>query len=239
MRRLLSVFALAPFLACAGVDPNAFEQLLGALVLGQGQQLSNGTIVAGLKEALRVGTDRTVSSTSRRDGFLGNPLIRIPLPRELDGMARGLRAVGFRRQVDELEVEMNRAAESAAGEAADVFWGAIKQMSFADARAVLDGGDTAATDYFRARTSDELQRRFTPIVDESMRKVGLARLYADLVTTVEALPLVPAPDLDLREYVTSKALGGLFTVLSQEEARIRKDPAARTNELLRTVFGSA
>jgi hypothetical protein len=202
------------------------------------QGLDEGTIVAGLKEALEVGTTRAVESTSRQNGFNGNPLIRIPLPEELEQMASGLRTIGFGAQVDELELSMNRAAEKAAGEAGPVFWNAVKQMSFADANTILRGDETAATEYFRDRTSNELRRRFAPIVDQSMQEVGLARLYDDLVGRLAMLPLVPKPQLDLREYVTNGALGGLFTVLGQEEAKIRGDPAARTTALLQTVFGS-
>jgi hypothetical protein len=225
--------------ACADASSIPIRDLLGAAGLRQPSVLDDGTITAGLKEALRVGTDRAVQSTSREDGFLGNDLIRIALPEQLERTADGLRTVGFGRQVDELEVAMNRAAERAAGEAAAVFLDAIRQMTFADARSIWQGPDDAATAYFRSRTSAALGARFRPIVDESMQKVGLARLYDELLATLARLPLVPRPDLDLRKYVTDRTLAGIFTVLEQEEARIRTDPAARTTQLLRTVFGSA
>ena len=224
---------------CAGGTTPAVGDLLGAVGLPQQVGLDDATIGAGLKEALRVGTDRTVADTSRDGGFLRNPLIRIPLPEQMDAAAKGLRAIGFGQQVDELEVAMNRAAERASGEAAAVFIDAIGQMSFADVRAIWQGPDDAATEYFREKTSDPLRARFGPIVDESMQQVGLARLYDNLMGKLAALPLVPEPQLELDEYVTGRTLSGLFTVLAQEEARIRTDPAARTTDLLQTVFGGS
>jgi hypothetical protein len=185
-----------------------------------------------------VGTRNAVEQTSVRDGFLGNDRIRIPLPDTLEPMAQGLRAVGFGAQVDELDVAMNRAAEQAAGEAADVFWKGIQQMSFADAQAILAGDDTAATDYFERTTRDDLSARFQPIVDGKMDEVGLVRSYDGLLAQYTALPFTEKPELDLRSYVTERALDGLFTVLGEQEREIRTDPAARTTALLREVFES-
>jgi hypothetical protein len=232
-----TVLLAASLVACAGDGSLLVGELASLAGLDTRGALDDSTIVAGLKEALRVGTDRTVSDTSRENGFLGNDLIRIPVPEELDAMTRGLRAIGLGGQVDELEVAMNRAAERAAAEATPVFVDAIKQMSFSDARAILEGDDHAATDYFQARTSTELDARFRPIVRQGMEEVGLVQLYEGLLGRIGSLPLVPTPGLDLDEYVTGRALDGLFTVLAQEEARIREDPAARSTELLRKVFG--
>jgi hypothetical protein len=187
---------------------------------------------------LRVGTQRTVAATSRSGGFLLNQLIRIEAPEELEPMLRGLRAVGFGRQVDEFETTMNRAAERAAGEATEIFVAAITRMTIADALGILRGSETAATDYFRARTSEALIARFTPVVEQKMQEVGLYRVYRDLTRAYDALPLAKKPSLDLRAHVTDRAVAGLFTVLAQEEIRIREDPAARTTELLRKVFAS-
>lgn len=225
--------------ACSGLEGAGVRDLLAATGLAGSAPLDEGTIVAGLKEALRVGTRNAVASTSRPDGFLANPRIHIPLPEELETMARGLRRVGLGRQVDELELAMNRAAEEASAEAFSVFASAVTQMSFADARGILGGGETAATDYFQRTTRDELGRRFAPIVARTMESVGLARLYDDLMARWRAIPLAPDPGLDLRAYVTERGLSGLFTVLADEERRIRADPAARTTELLRRVFGGA
>jgi hypothetical protein len=199
--------------------------------------LDNNTIVAGLKEALKVGTRNAVNSTSAMDGFLANELIRIALPDQLKPVGNALRMVGMGGQYDQLELAMNRAAERAAGEATDVFVDAVTQMTFADAREILQGNETAATNYFRDKTSDRLRTRFSPIVDQKMQEVGLARLYQDLVNRYRAIPLVPKVDLDLNSYVTVNALKGLFTVLGQEEQKIRSDPAARVTPLLKRVFG--
>jgi hypothetical protein len=231
------LLTLALIAGCAGADPGLLQDVLGAAGLEAVAPLDEPTIVAGLKEALRVGTDRTVASTSRENGYFGNPLIRLPLPDELEKAGDALRAVGFGGQVDQLELSMNRAAERAASEATPVFVDAIRQMTFADARSILTGGERAATDYFESHTRTELGNRFSPIVDRGMQEVGLVRLYDGVVSRIEMLPLVPRPELDLRSYVTERALDGLFAVLAQEEGRIREDPAARTTELLRTVFG--
>jgi len=200
--------------------------------------LDEATVIAGLRDALRVGSDRAVAATSRPGGFLANELIRIHSPDSLATMTRALRTVGFGPQVDELEISMNRAAEQAAGEAASVFWNGIRKMSVRDAWGILDGGDTAATDYFRRTTSNELRARFAPIVEQKMSAVGLVQLYDDLVARYRALPFVALGQQppDLRAHVTEGALSGLFTVLGQEEARIRREPAARSTELLRRVF---
>jgi hypothetical protein len=197
------------------------------------------TTASGLKEALRVGTSNAVRLTSAPDGFFGNDKIHIPLPGQLDRLARTLRGIGMSAQVDELELTMNRAAEKAAREATPVFVDAIQKMTFADARGILQGDDTAATQYFQRTTSDTLTTRFRPIVQESMKKVGLAQQYDALVGHYKALPLAKAPTLDLTGYVTQKALDGLFFVVGEEERKIRTNPAARTTELLKQVFGGA
>jgi hypothetical protein len=218
--------------ACAGSDlSTSLGDLLASARGGE------GSTAAGLKEALEVGTRNAVDRTSRADGYLGNPLIRIALPDSLQTMAKGLRAVGFGAQVDELDVAMNRAAESAASEAGDVFWQGIRKMTFSDAMGILKGGDTAATEYFERATRDSLRTRFEPIVGSKMNEVGLVRSYDDLTARYAALPFTQKPSLDLRGYVTEKALDGLFTVLGEEEREIRTNPAARVTPLLKEVFG--
>ncbi|MCK4538197.1 MAG: DUF4197 domain-containing protein [Candidatus Krumholzibacteria bacterium] len=201
--------------------------------------LNESTVIAGIKEALKVGTNNTVLSTSSVDGFLGNQLIRIVLPDQLQSMAGTLRNVGLGSKVDELETGMNRAAELAAGEAREVFWNAITGMSVADAFGILRGHDTAATDYFHEKTHKALQARFHPIVHAKIQEIGLSRLYGQVADAYNSLSFTEGPRLvDLDEYVTDKALGGLFTVLAQEEQKIRQDPLARTTDLLKRVFGN-
>jgi len=150
-----------------------------------------------------------------------------------------LRTAGMGSQVEGLEIAMNRAAEKASGEAVDIFVNAIRDMTIRDVYEIWQGPDSAATEYFRRNTSDALRSRFRPIVAEKMEQVGLYRIYTSLTRHYEQLPLASKPALDLEEYVTEEALGGLFTVLASEEKRIREDPAARTTDLLRTVFGAA
>jgi hypothetical protein len=201
------------------------------------QGLSEGTIIDGLKEALSVATRNAVGEVSRVDGYFGNPTIRIPFPEKIRKVADVLSTVGFKEQVDEFVLSMNRAAERAAPEAADIFIDAIKEMTIADARGILDGGDTAATDYFKDKTFDRLYDTFKPQVSASMDSVGVTKSYKDLMGRYTALPFVQAEDYDLDHYVTTKALDGLFYMLGEEEKKIRTDPAARVTELLKKVFG--
>jgi hypothetical protein len=205
---------------------------------GGGGALDESTVIAGIKEALRVGTENAVVSTSKLDGFLGNQLIRIVIPEQMASVASALRNVGLGGQVDELEVGMNRAAERAAAEARGVFWDAITGMTVSDAFGILTGGNTAATDFFRDRTSATLRTRFHPIVEQKIEEVGLSRVYSRIADSYNSLPVAGKQRLvDLDEYVTDRALDGLFTVLATEEQKIRQDPLARTTDLLRRVFG--
>jgi hypothetical protein len=190
-----------------------------------------------LKEALSASARSAVALTSRTDGYFGNPKLRIPIPESMKTMTRGLRKIGLKGQVDEFELAMNRSAERAAGEAFDVFAAAISQMKVTDARAILGGGETAATGYFQRTSSEELRARFTPIVQRGMEQTGLVQAYERLLQHWRAMPMAPQPQLDLDEYVTGKTLDGLFLVMGEEERKIRTDPAARGSDLLRRVFG--
>jgi hypothetical protein len=201
--------------------------------------LDESTVAAGLKEALRIGTERATASTSKLDGFYGNPLIRIALPEQYGGVAKTLRSFGMGSYVDDFERSMNRAAERASGEAVDVFWSAITRMSISDAFGILNGGETAATDYFRRMTTASLTARFQPIVVENMEKVGVYNIYNELVAKYNQLPIDKPEAVDIDDYVTTRTVDGIFSVLEGEEKRIREDPAARTTELLRTVFGKS
>jgi hypothetical protein len=198
--------------------------------------LSEGKISAGLKEALEVSTGNAVASTGRHDGFLKNEAIKIALPEKLKAVGKGLRMMGMGGQVDELEVGMNRAAEEAAPAAKSIFIGALKRMSFDDARKILTGGDTAATEYFKRSCSGELTTAFTPVVKKSMANVGVVQKYETVVKNAPGGSAV-AGDIDINKYVVSKTLDGLFYVLGQEEQKIRKNPAAQTTSLLKEVFG--
>lgn len=203
-----------------------------------GSGLDESTVAAGLKEALTVGSKRAVATTSVKNGFWNNQEIRIPLPDQLNAAFSTLRTIGFGSKVDALELGMNRAAEQAAAEAKPVLVDAVKDMSLNDAMGILRGGDTAATDYFRAKTSDTLKQRFLPIIQAKMEGVGLYQQYTKLMDIYTALPLTRDTAFDLDNYVADKGLAGLFTMLAQEEQNIRANPAARTTELLQKVFAA-
>ena len=233
--RLLAFFSVLAVPGCATLQEGMAAMLGGGAA---GGALDEPTVIAGIKEALRVGTQNTVLSTSRLDGYLGNQLIRIAVPNELQSAASTLRQLGLGGQVDELEIGMNRAAELAAAEARDVFWTAITGMTVSDAFGILNGGVTAATDYFRGRTYADLRARFHPIIEQKIEAIGLSRVYSRIADTYNSLPLAGTERLvDLDEYVTDRALSGLFAVLATEEQKIRQDPLARTTDLLRTVVG--
>ncbi|MCC5809771.1 MAG: DUF4197 domain-containing protein [Ectothiorhodospiraceae bacterium] len=194
-------------------------------------------VEAALREALRVGTDRTVAQTNRVDGYLADEAIRIALPQELQSASGRLRQLGLGRQVDELEVAMNRAAEQAAAEARAIFVNAISDMRPRDVQAVFTGGPDAATRYLRGQSESELRERYRPIVASRLNAVNGYDYYRQLTQAWNRLPLVQPLQTDLDAYVTEQALDGLFTVLAREEERIREDPVARTTQLLRDVFG--
>jgi hypothetical protein len=204
---------------------------------GATSSLSTGDIVAGLKEALEVGTTDTVALTGQTNGYFDNAAIKILLPSQLQSVDQGLRLLGQGEKVDAFVLSMNRAAEKAAPAAKDIFWSAIKQMTFEDARKILSGGDTAATEYFRAKTSETLTTAFRPVVVDSMKDVGVVQQYKQLQTAYQSVPFASsfqAPDIEA--YVVSKALDGLFLVLGEQEKKIRTNPAAQVTDLLKKVF---
>jgi len=206
--------------------------------LGGEKGLSEDEIINGLKQALEVGTSNAVTTVSKTDGYFKNPKIRIPLPENVMKVEKLLRATGFGNQVDEFELSINRAAERAAPEAKTIFWDAIKQMSFTDAREILNGPDNAATLYFQDKTSDRLQEIFKPITHQAMSEVGVTRYYQSIDEKMKTIPFADQMSFDLDQYVTDKALNGLYLMLAEEEKKIRDDPAARVTNLLKKVFGN-
>ncbi len=203
----------------------------------QGDAAEAPAPTAGLREALRVGVERTVERTAREGGYFDSERIRIPLPPEFQSASQRLRRLGLERQVEDFERTMNRAAETAAREATGVFLNAIRDMEPADALGILRGGEDAATRYLEETARSELQRRYQPLIAEGMERSGVYRAYNPLRSRYNAIPFVPPLELELEDYVTDRALDGLFTVLAEEEARVRNDPVARTTELLRRTFG--
>jgi hypothetical protein len=203
---------------------------------GQGSGLSDAKIGSGLKEALHIGTENAVNLTGKTDGYFMNQAIKILMPEKLKTFEKGLRAVGYGPQIDEFVLSMNRAAEKAAPFAKQIFWDAIGGMTFDDVRKILSGNETAATDYFKGKTTDKLTDIFKPIVSNSMNEVGVTRQYKELVGRYESIPFVKKESFDLDQYVVSKGLGGLFHMVGEEEKKIRTNPTARTTDLLKEVF---
>jgi hypothetical protein len=213
------------------------DRIFKGLGLGQQSELSDVKIGSGLKEALKVGTENTVNLTGKLDGYFLNQAIKILMPEKLQNIEKGLRAVGYGPQVDEFVLSMNRAAEQAAPFAKQIFWDAIGEMTFEDARKILSGHETAATDYFKSKTTEKLTVAFRPVVDKTMNEVGVTRQYKELVGRFQAIPFVKSESFDIDHFVVTKALDGLFHVLGEEERKIRTNPAARVTDLLKEVFG--
>ncbi len=228
--------AIAILLLTAAPASAQFDQLFKGLGIGQQSGLSDAKIGSGLKEALKVGTENTVKLTGQTDGYFKDQAIKILMPEKLQTLEKGLRLVGYGPQVDEFVLSMNRAAERAAPQAKQIFWDAIGEMTFDDARKILSGSDTAATEYFRAKTSDKLTTAFRPVVDRTMNEFNVTRQYKDLVGRYQAIPFAKSEALDIDSYVVTKALDGLFHVLGEEERKIRTNPTARVTDLLKEVF---
>jgi len=199
--------------------------------------LGDAKIGQALKQALQVGTENAVKLTGKQDGYFRNEAIKILLPERVKRLEQPLRLVGYGPQVDELVLSMNRAAEQAAPAAKQIFFDAIGDMTIDDARKILNGPQTAATDYFKTKTTTNLTTAFKPIVDRSMSQVGVTRQYDELLNRAKAIPFVNVEQYDLDNYVVGKALDGLFHVVGEEEVKIRTNPQARVTDLLREVFG--
>lgn len=203
-----------------------------------GSDLGDAEIGAGLREALRVGTERVTASLGRVDGFNANPDIHIPLPDSLQRVQSALAMVGLSGLADDLELRMNRAAETAAPQAKELFWQAVSEMTLQDAQGILSGPDDAATRYFQDKMTAPLTERFTPVVNAELVDAGAIQAYDRMMGDYRQLPFAPDVQGNLTPYVVQQALNGMFLMLAREEAAIRQDPAARTTELLRSVFGS-
>jgi hypothetical protein len=201
-------------------------------------QLSNKDTVGGLKEALTQGAGKAVDLLGKNDGFLGNPKVRIPLPGSVQKAADLMRNFGMGKQVDELETTMNRAAEAAVPEAKKLLVESIRKMSVDDAKGILTGGDNAATQYFRRTTSDQLAAKFKPIVQKAIAKVQLADKYDQFAGKASKFGLVKEQDAHLDNYVTGKALDGLYLMIAEEEKAIRQNPVGAVGSLAKKVFGA-
>ena len=200
--------------------------------------LSNKDAVAGMKAALTKGSLAAVETLAKQNGFLGNERVRIPLPESLQQVEGLMRALGMGKHADELVTTMNRAAETAVVEAKPLLLNAVKGMSVQDAKGILTGGDDAATQYFKRSTSAALNDKFLPIVKKATQKVKLADKYNEFAGKGAKLGLIDKKDADLNDYVTQKALDGLFLMIADEEKKIRKDPLGSASSIISKVFGA-
>jgi hypothetical protein len=200
--------------------------------------LTNKDASSGLRAALSQGIDTAVAQLGAPNGFLKDPKVAIPLPPALKKADKALRLVGMGRDADDLKTAMNHAAEAAVSEAKPVLKDALQKMTLADAKGILTGGDDSATQYFRRVTSTDLTARFKPIVAKETAKLKLASMYDQYAGKAAGLGLVTAQDANLNDYVTAKALDGLFSRVADEERAIRKDPLGQTSSLIKKVFGA-
>lgn len=201
-----------------------------------GGSLTSDQVVAGLKEALVVGAERSTKSLSAADGFFGNAAIKILMPEEAKKVEKTLRSVGLGRQVDDAVKTMNRAAEDAAKSATPIFVKAVKEMNIQDAMGILKGGNNAATTYLQSKTTAQLTEAFRPVIDQSLQKVEATKYWNTVFTSYNKVSREKI-NPDLPAYVTEKALSGIFFQLAREEEKIRLDPVARTSDILKQVFG--
>ena len=200
--------------------------------------LSNDDIISGLKEALQVGANNAGSLASKMDGYYKNPALFIPWPQEAMKMKEKLTQMGFSNKINEFEMSLNRAAEKAAEQAAPIFIDAVKSMTIGDGLSILRGGDTAATHYLREKTTESLKVKFRPVVKDAIEKVQVTKYWEPLASKYNMLPGVQKVNPDLNEYVTQRAVQGIFILVAGEEKKIRKDPVARVTDILKKVFGS-
>lgn len=247
MKKLLLLPIIA--FACNGLQAQGLKGLLSKATTTEGAKgagirkkssanpLSTDEIVAGLKEALSVGSRRAAEKVSLADGFFKDAVIKILMPEEATKVEQKLRSIGMGRQVDNAILSMNRAAEDAAKSAAPIFAKAVREMSFSDALSILRGTDDAATVYLKQKTATALTDAFRPVIEQSLEKVNATKYWNTVFTTYNKFS-ADKVNTDLKAYVTEKALAGIFYQLAQEEKSIRKNPVARTSELLKKVFGS-
>lgn len=227
-KRLLFIIAIFQFSACSEL-----QQVVNQLPNGV---ITNDQIAAGLKEALNNGISDQVTKLAVEDGFYKNELTRILLPEELQKVDKTLRSVGLSKLADEGLKVLNRAAEDAVGEAIPIFVDAIKGMTFTDAKNILLGDKNAATQYLERTTSEALYQKFNPIIANSFQKVGADKIWFDLITKYNSLPLTSDVNPDLTDYVTRQALKGVFTMVEVEERDIRTNLSSRSSDLLKKVF---
>ena len=248
-RRPLVVFIVVGIVIAAGMmsaGPVAAQSVLDkareAAGIGDDSgddsgDLSQSTMTEGLREALRLGSERVVGRLGREGGFNADPDVHIPLPETLRRAQSLMEQAGMGNYGEELELRLNRAAEAAVPEARDLFFQSIRDMSIDDARNIVTGPEDAATQYFKQSMSPELRERMRPIVTDTLSEVGAVQVYQRFTGEYRNLPMVPDLEANLSDYTVDKALDGVFHYMAREEAAIRNDPARRTTDLLKKVFG--
>jgi len=216
------------------------EQLLGGATPEKAvtTSLSNEEVVAGLKDALRVGSESVVGKLGQTDGFNADPAVHIPLPKSMESVKAALAAVGMSAMLDDLELKLNRAAEEATPQAKNLFWQAIDQMTVDDAMAIYNGPNDSATRYFEGKMSAPLAASMKPLVERSLAEVGAVQAYDGVMGEYANIPFVPNVKADLNDYVVNEAMSGIFHYLAEEEAAIRQNPVKRTTDILQKVFGA-
>ncbi|GMN09542.1 DUF4197 domain-containing protein [Croceitalea sp. MTPC9] len=229
MKRIVALIIVFQFLGCVEL-----QQVVNQLP--QGGALGNEEIARGLREALNFGIDKQVSKLTLKDGFYKNELVKILLPEELKKVDKTLRSVGLGNLADEGLKVLNRAAENAVSEATPIFVDAVKGITFNDAKNILLGSDNAATTYLKQGTETKLYDKFNPIIKNSFEKVGADKIWSNLITKYNNLPLTNDVNPDLTDYVTQEALSGVFTMVEIEEKEIRTKVSSRTTDLLKRVF---
>lgn len=223
--------------ACTTTQLNQAINDINKSIGGQ-KPLTTAEVAEGLKEALINGISKGADQVSQLDGYFKNPEVKIPFPPDIKKVENTLRDIGLGNEVDKFIMTLNRGAEDAAKEAKPIFINAITSMAIEDAWGILKGDQDAATQYLKRTTSAQLREKFRPVIQNSLNKVNATRYYSDLVTRYNKIPTVDKVNPSLDEYATNKAIDGLFLMIAKEEKNIREDPAARTTDLLKKVFGS-
>lgn len=231
LRKLLIILLVFPLTSCAGL-----QQVSDFIPLPTGVELPSTDIASGLREALDNGIRKQVSKLTQKDGFFKNELVKITLPEELKKVDKSLRRNGLSSLADEGLKVLNRAAEDAVKEATPVFVSAVKEIKFDDAKTILLGDNSAATDYLTSKTRTTLHQKFEPVIKKSFSKVGADKIWANLIQTYNKIPFSKSVNTDLTDYVTTKALDGVYKMIAIEEEKIRIKLSSRSTDLLQKVF---
>src|ERR1035437_5002250 len=237
MKKITILFVLAILISTLSTNAQFLKdakKMLGQKSAG----FSEKDAADAIKEALVKGTGEGVKFVSKLDGYVGNPEIKIPFPPDAKTVETNLRSAGMGKQVDQVILSINRAAEDAAKDAEQIFVAAIKGMTVKDAVNIVKGSNDAATQYLKRTTSPQLREKFLPVIKVSLDKVNATKYWTDIIKAYNKIPFVQKMNPNLPDYVTAKAIDGLFVMIAKEELKIRKDPVARTTELLKKVFGN-